>query len=201
MQRTCLGCRLPVDPVELVRLVLGPDGEVAVDLAGGAFGRGAWVHPRPDCIDKAAPAGLARAFKTNVRENGSSVLATFRRAAERRLQGLVVAARRARKLQAGASAVEEAVRERCAELVLVATDARASAELSWLSPLIANGQALAFGTKATYASWLGRPETALVAITDARIARHAKQAIHWTMLEGPRAPTTGARRTASSEAG
>lgn len=201
MQRTCVGCRSPAEAGELVRLVLGPDGEVAVDLAGGAFGRGAWVHPRPECIDKAAPQGLSRALKTHVRDDGPSVMATFRAAAERRAQGLILAARRSRKLDAGASAVEEAVREQRAALVLVATDARAAAELAFLQPLIANGQALAFGTKATFASWLARPDTALVAITDARIARHAQQAIHWTMLEGPRAPTTGARRTASSEAG
>ena len=201
MQRTCIGCRSPVDPGELVRLVLGPEGEVVVDLAHGAFGRGAWVHPRPECIDKAAPQGLSRAFKCQVRDNGASVLATFRAAAERRAQGLILAARRSHKLEAGASAVEEAVQHRRAALVLVATDARASADLGWLSPLIASGQALAFSTKATFASWLARPETALVAITDARIARHAQQAILWTMLEGPRAPTTGARRTASSEAG
>jgi ribosomal protein L7Ae-like RNA K-turn-binding protein len=144
---------------------------------------------------------LSRAFKTQVRDDGAHVLATFRAAAERRVQGLVLAARRSRKLEAGSSAVEEAVRERRAALVLVATDARAAAELQFLAPLIANGQALAFGTKATFASWLARPDTALVAITDARIARPVRQAILWTMLEGPRAPTTGARRTASSEAG
>ncbi|MFZ5889699.1 MAG: DUF448 domain-containing protein [Myxococcota bacterium] len=201
MQRTCVGCRSPVDPGELVRLVLGPEGEVVVDLARGAFGRGAWVHPRPDCIEKAASGGLSRAFKTNVRASGHNLLQMFRAAAERRAQGLILAARRSRKLEAGASAVEQAVRERRAELVLVATDARASAELSWLGPLVANGRALAFGDKGTFASWLARPETALIAITDARIARHARQAIHWTMLEGPRAPTTGARRAASSEAG
>ncbi|MGC4086420.1 MAG: DUF448 domain-containing protein [Polyangiaceae bacterium] len=199
--RTCIGCRSPVDAGELVRLVLGPEGEVVVDLAGGAFGRGAWVHPRPDCISKALPAGLSRAFKTQVRDDASSVLATLRAAAHRRVQGLMQAARRTRKLEAGATAVEQAVQERRAALVLVASDARASAELGWLAPLIANGQALAFGSKDLFATWLGRSETALVAITDARIARHAQQAIHWTMLEGPRAPTTGARRTASSEAG
>ncbi|HET9932937.1 MAG TPA: YlxR family protein, partial [Polyangiaceae bacterium] len=151
MQRSCVGCRSPVDPGELVRLVLGPEGEVVVDLARGAFGRGAWVHPRPECIEKAAPQGLSRAFKCQVRDNGTQVLATFRAAAERRVQGLVLAARRAHKLEAGASAVEEAVRARRAALVLVATDARASADLAWLAPLVANGQALAFSTKATFA--------------------------------------------------
>ncbi len=186
---------------ELVRLVVGPEGEVVVDLAGGAFGRGAWVHTRPECIQKAAPAGLSRSLKCEVRASADTVIETLRAAAVRRTRGLLVAARRTRTLEAGASAVEEAVRERRAELLLVATDARASADFAWLQPLIASGQALAFGNKTTFAEWLGRPETALVAITDARIARHAKQAILWTMLEGPRAETSGARLRTSSEAG
>ena len=59
--RTCVGCgeRVEIPRSEspssvLVRLVLGPGGEVAVDAAGGGFGRGAHVHPRPGCVEKAA---------------------------------------------------------------------------------------------------------------------------------------------------
>lgn len=201
MQRTCVGCRSVAEPAELVRLVVGPEGEVVVDLAGGSFGRGAWVHPRPECLQKAVPAGLSRAFRTPIRLSQAEFRDRFRVAAERRVRGLIVAARRARKLEAGATVVEQAVIERQAELVLVATDARASAEFSWLEPLVASGRALAFGTKAAFGSWLGRSETALLAITDAGIAREAKQAILLTMLGGPHAPTTGAAQAVSSEAG
>ena len=201
MQRTCVGCRCVAEPAELVRLVAGPEGEVVVDLAGGSFGRGAWLHPRPECMQKAAPAGLSRAFRMPVRLSPAELCERFCVAAARRAQGLIVAARRARKLAAGATVVEQAVSERRAELVLVAVDARAAAEFSWLEPLVASGRALAFGTKAAFGSWLGRSETALVAITDAGIAREAKQAILWTMLGGPHAPTTGAGQAVSSEAG
>jgi predicted RNA-binding protein YlxR (DUF448 family) len=200
MQRTCVGCRSVAEPAELVRLVVGPDGEVVVDLGGGSFGRGAWVHPRPECLQK-APAGLSRAFKSPVRLSATELGERFRQAALRRTRGLIVAARSARKLEAGATVVAQAVSEQRAELVLVATDARASADFSWLEPLVASGRALAFGTKAAFGSWLGRTETALLAITDAGIAREAKQAILWTMLGGPAAPTTGAGQAVSSEAG
>jgi predicted RNA-binding protein YlxR (DUF448 family) len=201
MQRTCVGCRSVAEPAELVRLVVGPEGEVVVDLAGGSFGRGAWVHPRPECLQKAAPAGLSRAFRAPIRLSPAELGERFRAAAQRRARGLIVAARRARKLEAGATVVAEAVTEHRAELVLVATDARASADFSWLEPLVASGRALAFGSKAAFGSWLGRSETALLAITDAGIAREAKQAILWTMLGGPHAPTTGAEQAVSSEAG
>src|SRR5262245_61782889 len=126
MQRTCVGCRSVAEPAELVRLVVGPDGEVVVDLAGGSFGRGAWLHPRPECMQKAAPAGLSRAFRGPVRLSAAELGEQFRAAAARRAQGLILAARRARKLEAGATVVAQAVTERRAELVLVATDAKAS---------------------------------------------------------------------------
>src|SRR3972149_7500190 len=66
-ERTCAGCREKAGPAELVRLVLGPAESVLVDLAGGSFGRGAWIHPRNECIENAAKRGLARSFKSPVR--------------------------------------------------------------------------------------------------------------------------------------
>lgn len=201
MQRTCIGCRSVAPAAELVRLVVGPDGEVVVDLAGGTFGRGAWVHPRPECIDRAVPAGLARGLRAEVRVSAEQVRERLVLAALRRAQGLIVAARRSRNLEAGATAVHDAVMKRRAELVLVATDARASADLPWLEPLITSGRAHAFASKATLGAWLGRPETALVAITDAGIARELKETIAWTLLGRSRAATSGANSAVSLEAG
>ena len=37
--RTCVGCRKEDESESMIRLVLGDDGQVAVDLAGRAFGR------------------------------------------------------------------------------------------------------------------------------------------------------------------
>lgn len=71
--RTCVGCaeRVPLQRADaaamtLVRLVLGPGGEVAVDAGAGGFGRGVHVHPRPDCVERAALRGLARSAKAKV---------------------------------------------------------------------------------------------------------------------------------------
>jgi predicted RNA-binding protein YlxR (DUF448 family) len=188
-------------PEDLVRVVLGPEGEVAVDLAGGAFGRGAWVHPRPECIRKAVPAGLCRALRSEVRTSAAALTEQLVSAAARRAQGLIIAARRTRATEAGATAVEQAVRDRRAELVLVATDARASSEFSWLEPLIRTGSALAFATKSAFGAWLGRKETALVAITDPGIAREVRKTLTLTMLDATHAPSASARQAISSEAG
>jgi predicted RNA-binding protein YlxR (DUF448 family) len=62
-ERTCVGCGERCAPGELIRLVLAPSGEIAVDAAGGGFGRGAHVHARGACLRQAATRGLLRATK------------------------------------------------------------------------------------------------------------------------------------------
>ncbi|WP_375422853.1 YlxR family protein [uncultured Friedmanniella sp.] len=47
-RRTCVGCRTTADKDELVRLVARPS--VAVDLPQRASGRGAYLHPGPECL-------------------------------------------------------------------------------------------------------------------------------------------------------
>ncbi len=77
--RSCVGCGERVDVAgnhALVRLIISPEGEVAVDARGGGFGRGAHVHPRPECLQKAVDRGLARSAKAKINtlatESGSS---------------------------------------------------------------------------------------------------------------------------------
>ncbi|MFW7414000.1 YlxR family protein [Demequina sp. SO4-18] len=47
--RTCIGCRRRASRSVLVRLVLEND-RVVVDESGSKPGRGAWLHPDPDCV-------------------------------------------------------------------------------------------------------------------------------------------------------
>jgi predicted RNA-binding protein YlxR (DUF448 family) len=42
---------------ELVRVVRTPSGEVRVDATGKVSGRGAYVCPRPECVDEALAQG------------------------------------------------------------------------------------------------------------------------------------------------
>ena len=200
MVRTCIGCRAATPAAELVRLVVGPESEVVIDLHGGSSGRGAWVHPRTSCLAQ-APAGLSRALRATVRTTPSELIGVLKVAAARRIQGLVLAARRTKALESGATAVSLAVQSRRIELVLVATDARDAASHVWLAPLIASGSALAYGEKAAFGTWLSRPDTALLAITERGLAQEIRRMIEWTMLPEPTAPSKKARRTVSSEAG
>jgi ribosomal protein L7Ae-like RNA K-turn-binding protein len=185
----------------LVRLVVGPEGEPVFDLERRAFGRGAWLHPLPGCLALSARGGFDRAFKRALGTTPRVLAAAFRRVAERRALGLFTAARRAKKLEAGSAQVEDAAQSGRAELVVVATDAGAAANLRFLEPLVLSGQAQAYGTKAGFGACLARPETALVAVTDARFAREIRKAIEWTQLPEPDAASARAARTMSSEAG
>ncbi|MCV7434409.1 YlxR family protein [Mycolicibacterium bacteremicum] len=55
--RTCVGCRKRELAVDLLRLAAVSDrpGDYAVivDSAGNLPGRGAWLHPDPQCLDVA----------------------------------------------------------------------------------------------------------------------------------------------------
>lgn len=168
--RTCCGCRATASSRELLRVVLGPDGQVAPDLAGSAFGRGAWVHATPACLKGAAPRGLSRSFKTEVRTTAPALAQMLIGAAERRVVGLLSAARRAAKVAVGSIAVKEALAGNAAHLLVVATDARAAAQTDWVQAAVAQGHAVAWGTKQTLGAVVGREEAGVVAVLDDRIA-------------------------------
>ena len=136
--RTCVGCQArfasgphALTPADMhVRVVLGPaapDGsaKVAVDLAGKAVGRGAHLHARPDCLERACRGGLARAFKRPIAASPRDLAEQIARAAEQRIRGLLLGARRAQLVAFGDEAREKLQRG-TAVLALVAVDAGAS---------------------------------------------------------------------------
>jgi len=68
-RRTCIGCRRVKGKRELMRVVRGEDGRARLDRAATASGRGAYVCPVVECVDRGLVAGrLAHAFRHPVRE-------------------------------------------------------------------------------------------------------------------------------------
>lgn len=66
-QRRCLVHREVYDKSELVRFVIGPDGQVVPDIAEKLPGRGVWVRSDRASLEKAVRDNLfARGFKSNV---------------------------------------------------------------------------------------------------------------------------------------
>jgi predicted RNA-binding protein YlxR (DUF448 family) len=63
-QRTCVNCRRTDPKRELVRVVRGADGRVAIDTAGKRAGRGAYLCHDPACWAQALQRrGLERALR------------------------------------------------------------------------------------------------------------------------------------------
>jgi predicted RNA-binding protein YlxR (DUF448 family)/ribosomal protein L7Ae-like RNA K-turn-binding protein len=168
--RTCAGCGRREAPEALVRVVV-LDGELAVDLAGGSFGRGAHVHPSPGCLAKASAGGFARAFKSRVRADAAELAAQIAGAEDRRMAGLLLAARRARKIALGADAARAALAAHDDAWIVVATDAGTIASQPFVANAVRGGRAVAWGTKERLGSLLGGGEVAVAVVIDPRIGR------------------------------
>ena len=52
-ERLCVGCQEKRPKKELIRIVRSPEGEFSVDLTGKKSGRGAYICPKQECLEKA----------------------------------------------------------------------------------------------------------------------------------------------------
>jgi predicted RNA-binding protein YlxR (DUF448 family) len=184
-ERTCAGCRKKDGPDALVRVLLDDAGNLVPDVAGGGFGRGAWLHPRPDCLLKAAPRGFSRSFRAPVNTGAAELARLLRNAAERRMKGLIMAAQRASKLAVGSSAVDEALARGAVRLLIVATDARAAATGAAVEQAVAQGRAVAWGTKAGLGQLLGRGDVGVAAVVDEGLAYALRFSVTMASLAEP----------------
>src|SRR5512138_3434193 len=64
-QRTCVGCREVLPKRKMIRLVRTSEG-AQVDPTGKLAGRGAYLHDRHECWDRALKGALGHALKTTL---------------------------------------------------------------------------------------------------------------------------------------
>jgi predicted RNA-binding protein YlxR (DUF448 family)/ribosomal protein L7Ae-like RNA K-turn-binding protein len=178
----------------MIRLVLGDDGSLAVDLAGRSFGRGAWVHPRPDCLSLAPKGGLQKSFKSKVSISEADMFDSVRSAGGRRVDALLGSARGAGKLACGSDVAEAAFKDGKGKLLIVAEDARATAQAPWVLAAGGAGRAIFWGTKERLGRAVGRPDTALVAVCDGGFAEAVARAVALSTLPGPDLRRAGGER-------
>ena len=123
--RSCIVSRERLDPAQLIRFVLGPDGSVVPDLRRKLPGRGAHVAMQRAMVDEAAKRKLfARAFKAKTSgpdDLGALVDDLLVKAA----LGSLGIARKAGQFVTGATKVDGAIRTGRALLVVQAVDAAA----------------------------------------------------------------------------
>jgi uncharacterized protein len=63
--RTCVGCGVRAAKSDLLRVV-AVDGEIVADPAARKPGRGAYLHPSPDCLERARRRrAIPRALRTS----------------------------------------------------------------------------------------------------------------------------------------
>lgn len=65
--RKCTGCQEMKSKKELIRVVRTEEGEFSLDFTGKKSGRGAYICPAMDCLERAQKSkGLERSFKSAV---------------------------------------------------------------------------------------------------------------------------------------
>lgn len=65
--RQCVGCRTMFPKKELIRVVRSPEGEISLDFRGKKPGRGAYVCPKAECLEKARKQrALERGFSCQI---------------------------------------------------------------------------------------------------------------------------------------
>ena len=65
--RQCIGCGLMREKKQMIRVVRMPEGEMTLDRSGRMNGRGAYICPSRECLEKAIRnRGLNRSFRTEV---------------------------------------------------------------------------------------------------------------------------------------
>jgi hypothetical protein len=183
---------------DLVRLALGPDGQVAPDVRARAPGRGAWLGVDRGTLDAANAKGklkgaLARAFKTGdvtvPADLGDRIEAALRQAVLDRL-GLEA---RASNLILGSEKIEVAARRGQVRLLLHAADAsdegRRKLDQAWRVGSGTEGsgaQGLVFPEgRAILSLALGRENVVHVAIIDRAAAARVTHALgRWRAFIG-----------------
>ena len=75
-QRKCVGCNTSKDKKELIRVVRNAEGEISIDMTGKKPGRGAYICPNSECLQKAIKSkGLERSFKMPIPKDVYEMLA------------------------------------------------------------------------------------------------------------------------------
>ncbi|QLF69002.1 RNA-binding protein [Peteryoungia desertarenae] len=108
--RMCIATRESGSPETLLRFVAAPDGTIVPDLKRTLPGRGCWISPRREAIEKAVAKKLfARALKRDVKVD-PDLAGTVDRLLVSQLTGMMNMARKAGQFFTGAAKVELAVR-------------------------------------------------------------------------------------------
>ncbi len=182
----------------LLRLALGPDGNVAPDVRARAPGRGAWIGVDRSGLEAAFAKGklkaaLIRAFKTNDVAVADDLAARTEIALERGALDRIGLEARASTLVTGSDRIAEAARRGKIYLLLHAGDASDDGcrklDQAWRVGSDAEGSGVEgfrlTATRAQLSQALGRENVVHIGVTDAGAARRIAHDLHrWEYFIG-----------------
>jgi hypothetical protein len=214
-ERSCILTRRTAPRGELIRLALGPDGQVAPDVRARAPGRGAWIGVDRKALDEANAKGklkgaLTRAFKTGEVEVPSDLGARVEDALRQQVLDRLGLEARSGTLLSGADRVEVAARQGKVHLLIHAADAGEDGrkrldQAQRVGARVGGGgkSGLVFPEGRTILSVaLGRENVVHIALTDAAAARRVLHAIdRWQAFIDPDAGLERAPNSANGAAG
>lgn len=141
-ERRCIATGESGGASGLVRFVLSPEGRAVPDLAGKLPGRGAWLTPRRDLVERAVKKRLfSRAFRQPV-EVDTDLADLLERLLVQRLVDTISLARRAGAAVTGAEKVRARITSGEAGVLIQASDAAEDGreKLSRLADATGNGR-------------------------------------------------------------
>ena len=179
-ERLCAATRTVRPTSDLIRFVVGPQGEAVPDIKGKLPGRGIWVTATREALGEAIKrTAFARGFKREVRLPADFVSRTDALLEQAVLDALAMAAK-AGLVAAGFTKAEKALADH--DVVALFHAAEAAAE----------------GTRKLDATWRNGPRGPLVAIgfltsVQLDLALNRSNVIHAALLAGPGSETLLAR--------
>lgn len=169
--RTCVGCRKHDAKEALLRFAVAPAGDaLAPDVMQKLGGRGVSVHPTRACLKAAVSGGFARSLRHSVNVSLDELVEQAVTQYERRAEGLLVSAHKARRLAVGTDAVRESMGMGTAEALVIASDAAGRREDIEAQAKALGQRCVVFGTKVLLGGLLGREEVGVLTILDKGIA-------------------------------
>jgi predicted RNA-binding protein YlxR (DUF448 family)/ribosomal protein L30E len=177
--RSCVGCRQTESRDALLRFVAAGDPPAfAPDIRRRASGRGVSVHPRFRCVAAAVRSGaLRRGLGVDVNPTARELAESAAQQYQRRAEGLLLAARRAKHLALGTEAARDAIGMRKVQLLLIAQDAEGSREELTEAAARLGRSCLVWSNKQELGRLCGRALLSIVAVLDAGIASELRHVV------------------------
>ena len=206
-ERSCILTRRTAPKAELIRLALGPDGEVAPDIRAKAPGRGAYIGVTKAALEEAMAKGklkpaLARAFKDGKAVAPDTLADDIEAALARNALDRLGLEARGGTLINGTEKVEAAARAGKLHLLLHAADASEDGnkrlDQAWRVGGGARRGLVLFADRTMLSSALGRENVVHVGLTDQAAAKRVREALsRWHAFLEPDATLEGGSAAAT----